>query len=212
MLNSKITKLPNLIILFILMFFPYFLSQAQKPGEYFDSDAIIKFRNKKNIDFKKEDSPLLAETRKDFTGLKYYEPIAKFCVKARYTELKKKDTIDFATSKKEKTKKFLRFGKFSFSIDGKDYELFAYLYLAGKNKNELFLPFTDLTNEDETYHGGRYLDIEISKGEENYIIDFNYAYNPLCSYNPKFTCPLVPLENHVKQKILAGEKLFLNDN
>jgi len=43
------------------------------------------------------------------------------------------------------------------------------------------------------------------------VIDFNKAYNLLCCYgNPKFSCPIPPEENHLKVKILAGEKKYEN--
>jgi hypothetical protein len=42
----------------------------------------------------------------------------------------------------------------------------------------------------------------------NLVIDFNYAYNPSCAYNPHWQCPLAPLENHVPVAIEAGEKTY----
>lgn len=41
------------------------------------------------------------------------------------------------------------------------------------------------------------------------IIDFNYAYNPSCAYNPSWHCPLAPMENRLPVKIPAGEKAYL---
>jgi uncharacterized protein (DUF1684 family) len=40
------------------------------------------------------------------------------------------------------------------------------------------------------------------------IIDFNYAYNPYCAYNEKYSCPIPPIENHLKIAISAGEKAW----
>jgi len=40
------------------------------------------------------------------------------------------------------------------------------------------------------------------------VIDFNYAYNPNCAYNPEWDCPLPPGENWLKVPIRAGEKAF----
>ncbi|HZS93387.1 MAG TPA: DUF1684 domain-containing protein [Chloroflexota bacterium] len=37
------------------------------------------------------------------------------------------------------------------------------------------------------------------------LLDFNYAYNPSCAYNYRWTCPLAPLENHLSIPIGAGE-------
>ena len=71
----------------------------------------------------------------------------------------------------------------------------------------LFLPFTDLTNGEETYGGGRYIDLSIPEGN-TIQLDFNKAYNPYCTYNKKFSCPLVPSVNSIKTRVVAGVKDF----
>ena len=67
----------------------------------------------------------------------------------------------------------------------------AYL---NEQDNTLFLPFLDLTNGENTYGGGRYLDLMIPDND-SLIIDFNKAYNPYCAYNPNYSCPIVPRTN-----------------
>jgi uncharacterized protein (DUF1684 family) len=71
----------------------------------------------------------------------------------------------------------------------------------------LFIPFKDLTNGEDTYGGGRYLDLKIPEGE-TILIDFNRAYNPYCAYNHNYSCPIPPFENHLKVKIEAGVKKY----
>ena len=71
----------------------------------------------------------------------------------------------------------------------------------------MFLPFSDLTSGNETYGGGRYIDLEIPKGK-TITIDFNQAYNPYCAYNPKYSCPIVPAENELLTNVNAGVKKF----
>jgi uncharacterized protein (DUF1684 family) len=71
----------------------------------------------------------------------------------------------------------------------------------------LFLPFTDLTNGIETYGGGRYLELRIVDLENGWI-DFNYAYNPYCAYNHKYSCPIPPMDNHLNFRLEAGVKAF----
>ena len=74
-------------------------------------------------------------------------------------------------------------------------------------KNYLFLPFTDETNYNQTFGGGRYLDFEITDIVGNkLILDFNKCYNPYCAYAGGFNCPIPPKENDLKVKIKAGEK------
>lgn len=77
-------------------------------------------------------------------------------------------------------------------------------------KNYLFLPFTDLTTGNETYHTGRYIDFMTSDiKNEQLTIDFNKAYNPSCAYvNGKYSCPVPPRENNLPVAILAGEKNY----
>ncbi|MGZ6273711.1 MAG: DUF1684 domain-containing protein [Candidatus Limnocylindrales bacterium] len=77
-----------------------------------------------------------------------------------------------------------------------------------------FLPFRDATNGAETYGGGRYL-IDSSKGADlggdptkgTVIVDFNFAYQPSCAFDPRWSCPLSPPENRLDLEIRAGEAI-----
>lgn len=71
----------------------------------------------------------------------------------------------------------------------------------------LFIPFTDMTNGDDTYGGGRYLDIRIGDIQDGKVkLDFNRCYNPYCAYNDRYSCPIPPRENDLKIRIEAGVK------
>ncbi len=78
----------------------------------------------------------------------------------------------------------------------------------------LFLPFRDATNGRETYGGGRYL-LDTAKGadlggdprRQTVVVDFNFAYQPSCAFDPRWSCPLSPLENRLDIEIAAGERL-----
>jgi uncharacterized protein (DUF1684 family) len=78
----------------------------------------------------------------------------------------------------------------------------------------LFLPFRDATNGAETYGGGRYL-IDSAKGADlggdpasgTVIVDFNFAYQPSCAFDPRWSCPLSPPENRLDLEIRAGEMI-----
>ena len=37
------------------------------------------------------------------------------------------------------------------------------------------------------------------------VLDFNYAYNPSCAYDPRWSCPLAPPENRLDVAVEAGE-------
>jgi uncharacterized protein (DUF1684 family) len=74
----------------------------------------------------------------------------------------------------------------------------------------LFVPFRDATAGDETYGAGRYL-LDTVKGADlgtidgRLVLDFNFAYNPSCAYDPKWACPLAPPANRLAIPIRAGE-------
>ena len=76
-----------------------------------------------------------------------------------------------------------------------------------------FLPFTDATSRDGSYGGGRYL-LDTIKGadlgtdaEGKSILDFNFAYNPSCSYSAQYTCPLSPPINQLWRPVRGGEQI-----
>ena len=75
--------------------------------------------------------------------------------------------------------------------------------------NYLFLPFKDETNDEETYGGGRYIDLRVSDIVKNKVtIDFNHSYNPWCAFSDGYNCPIPPVENHLPMTVRAGEKKF----
>ena len=80
------------------------------------------------------------------------------------------------------------------------------LYQA-RGEDSLFLPFRDALSGKETYGAGRYLDVA-PPHSGHVVVDFNYAYNPSCAYDPQFSCPLPPRENWLQVPIRAGEKNF----
>jgi uncharacterized protein (DUF1684 family) len=74
----------------------------------------------------------------------------------------------------------------------------------------LFIPVKDGAAGPVTYGGGRYL-IDTAKGADlggdggRLILDFNFAYNPSCAYDPAWACPLAPPGNTLARPLLAGE-------
>jgi hypothetical protein len=78
----------------------------------------------------------------------------------------------------------------------------------------LFMPFRDATSGSTTYGAGRYL-IDTIKGADQggdwrggaLTLDFNLAYHSSCAYDPKWNCPLAPLESRLAIAVSAGERL-----
>ena len=70
------------------------------------------------------------------------------------------------------------------------------------------LVFGDRTNGQETYGGGRFLDVEAPDERGRTFIDFNRAYNPPCVFTAFATCPLPPAQNRLAVRIEAGERMY----
>jgi uncharacterized protein len=77
----------------------------------------------------------------------------------------------------------------------------------------VFLPFADATGPAETYGAGRYL-LDTVKGADlgmedgRLVLDFNFAYQPSCSYSDAWACPLSPPANRLPVPVRAGERLL----
>ena len=74
-----------------------------------------------------------------------------------------------------------------------------------------FLSFRDATSGQESYGGGRYLldtvkGADLGEADGKLVLDFNFAYNPSCSYDPGWVCPLAPPANRMAVEVEAGEK------
>jgi hypothetical protein len=104
---------------------------------------------------------------------------------------------------------FRRFARARFELDGEEQAL--ELYWLAAYGGGVFAPFRDATSGTETYGGGRYL-LDTVKGADlgteggRLVLDFNFAYNPSCSYDPRWVCPLSPPANRLTTAIRAGER------
>lgn len=185
-------------------------SNIAEPGSGAIED-IMQFQQKMNREFKDpETSPLADRYRKDFTTLDFFEPDTTYRIMAKFTRTPEALPFMMPTSTGMETEEVV-FGIITFSLQGRSHKLEVYqnqeLVKQEKYKDYLFLPFADLTNGEETYGGGRYLDLTIPAGN-TILLDFNKAYNPYCAYNPKYSCPLVPKQNRLDIPIIAGVKAF----
>lgn len=77
----------------------------------------------------------------------------------------------------------------------------------------IFLPVKDglAGHPGGTYGGGRYL-LDTIKGadlggrSDTLVLDFNFAYNPSCAYDPAWACPLAQAGNRTAVEIPVGER------
>jgi uncharacterized protein (DUF1684 family) len=179
--------------------------------QQFDSVAVTKFQNDLNAEYANaKTSPLLAEDLANFKSLDFYPADETFFVVAKFVRTKKEKPFEMKTTTDRKPM-YVKYGEVYFTISESDFKLNVYRNIAlskqKKYKNHLFLPFFDLTSGKESYIGGKYIDLEIPKGD-TLAIDFNTSYNPYCAYNYKYSCPIVPLENDLNIEIKAGVKKF----
>lgn len=160
------------------------------------------FREEKDDFFRTHpQSPLTAEQKETFTGLNYFPENSALRLEVSVERFAEREVIDVQTTTGE-VRKYQRFGRFSFEVDGQPAALTIYATPHG-----FFLPFVDALANKETYPAGRYLEPE-PLGGNKFLVDFNVAYNPFCAYNESYSCPLTPFENRLKVAIRAGEKIF----
>ena len=156
------------------------------------------------------ESPLTPEDRLHFERLDRFPYDPAFRVVARFKPARKPREFAMKTST-NRTPTYKTVGQLSFKLEGRTFKLPVYQNVDLSKKpeyaNYLFLPFTDLTNGEETYGGGRYVDLQ-GPLAENVVVDLNRAYNPYCAYSGRYSCPIPPLENHIGARITAGVKKF----
>ena len=178
-------------------------------GEQINSDYkadIQEFRKKKNKRFKyEEDSPFDKKQKAVFDSLRYYEPNPAMRVQADLTRLDDNTIITLKTTEAGGSQQYIRWAKATFQLEGKSHELILLKPYGDASKTTLHLFFRDKTSGNETYGGGRYIDIE--PGKTTCMIDFNMAFNPYCVYNSYYICPIPPKENKLDIAIKAGEKI-----
>jgi len=95
-------------------------------------------------------------------------------------------------------------GAVVFERDGKTHRIDA----VDEGGDKLFLIIADQTSGEETYGGGRFMYVSKPDSTGTILLDFNKAYNPPCVFTKYATCPLPPLQNYLKLRIEAGEKVY----
>lgn len=166
--------------------------------------ALDEFRAEKDRFFGHHpSSPLTSRQRRDFQGLAYYPEDPALRLELPVERFREPQTVRMVTSTGDEAT-YRRWGRIGFTVVGQRAELTLY---QDEERGELFLPFVDATGGMETYGAGRYLEPQpLDNGRV--LADFNYAYNPYCAYNPRWSCPIPPAENRLQVPIRAGERDF----
>ncbi len=152
-------------------------------------------------------SPIAPDARGAFAGLSYFDvdPAARVAADVVPAERRRHEV----PASVGEPMAFTRFAVARFTLGGAACEL--ELYWLDAYGGGLFVPFADATSGTETYGAGRYL-LDTVKGADlgsdggRLVLDFNLAYNPSCSYDPRWACPLAPPANRLRIAVRAGER------
>ena len=192
----------------ILLFSLFLLLNCDNRKRY--NNDLTPFQREINDFFKDASvSPLKKRDLKNFRGLDFFTYDSTYLVTAKLTKTPKEKPFMMLTTT-DMVVEYIKYGTVSFELLDNQYSLDIYKNLEDPNERDnLFLPFLDDTNGNESYGGGRYINLDIAQ-VDNLIIDFNSAFNPYCVYDEKYSCPIVPRENYLPLEIKAGVKNFLN--
>lgn len=196
-------------VLFAVCILLSYLVNAQNSYE-----AASIFQNNLNADYADSlHSPLSTKDRLAFDGLPFYPIDTNLIITAHIELLTGEDIIEMETTT-DRLPLYRPFYQATFKIDSIDCSLTIFqsedLKTTAGYEDYLFLPFTDFTNGDGSYGGGRYIDLKITDSD-SIVIDFNRAYNPYCAYNKKYSCPIPPRQNDINYPIKAGVKFEAKD-
>ena len=155
------------------------------------------------------DSPIPAEARATWDEPRWYPYDQKFRMRGVIDTTEPRHTFEISLAA-DGVLRCTRVGHARFSMAGNETSLA--MYWLGGYGGGLWLPFSDATSGTDTYGGGRYL-YDTIKGADlgiagsDIVLDFNFAYNPSCAYDERWSCPLSPPENRLSLAITAGERM-----
>jgi uncharacterized protein (DUF1684 family) len=168
---------------------------------------LERFRDQKDAFFREHPrSPLTPAQRRAFERLVYFPEDRGLAIRAQLetSGVDLDEPIVMPTTTGER-REYRRAGVVRFEVDREATQVTLF---ASPDTHELFLPFRDATSGKESYGAGRYLEVEPPGPDGTVEVDFNYAYNPYCAYNPEWSCPIPPRENRLTVPIRAGERSF----
>ena len=169
-------------------------------------ELLLEDRAFKDTFFKEgADSPVPLDRRPWMLPLHYYDPDLAYRVPAQLNVSEDQPVFDTPTSTGQ-VRTMQRVGRLEFMLNGEPRTLAALVELPVQQTGRLFVPFRDETSGNETYGGGRYLDLD-STPTGVYDLDFNRAYIPNCYFDETYDCPFPPPENRLATAVRAGERL-----
>ena len=183
------------------------------------SPEYIKALAKHRDDYKKgfaegERAPI--KTKEELDLMDFYPADESYRCMCQFVLDEQAPIIEMATYAGKK-KNFMRYGTAHCEANGDKISVGLYKNTQYANHpiygKKMFLPFKDYTNGEDTYGGGRYMDVPTSNIKDGQILlDFNHCYNPWCAYSDGFNCPIPPAENDLQTKLFAGEKSWKGEH
>ena len=194
----------KIIALMMMLFLTQFVfSQAELSSKEFQDQLNREYADP-------EESPLDSLDLVHFISLDFFPIDENYIVEAKLVLQDSPMFFEMETSTSRRPE-YRIWAYAYFTLNGEEQKLAIYQSKKLMNTLDygdyLFLPFSDLSNGESTYYGGRYIDLRIPESNR-ILIDFNKAYNPYCAYSNRFSCPKVPSENDLKISINAGVKKF----
>lgn len=184
-------------------------ASAQPPGDA-EADTAAYYQQLRHIRavkdslLREEGSPIPERERGSFAGLSYFPPEVGFLVEGDLHLYGRSRRILSATNT-DSLLPVVRYGRFVSEFAGERFWLEIYLTEA---TGELAVFFTDPTNGQSTYGGGRYVPVHCGEGGRC-VIDFNESYNPYCAYDERaYICPMPPPQNSLPFAVTAGERAY----
>jgi len=165
-------------------------------------------------------SPLLPRDRAGFAGLPVtaYDPAWRFGLELHDDRSAERLEVDTGT---DGVVPFERLGSVHVpAVDSEHPGSELDVWRLASYGGGIFVPVRDALSRADggTYGGGRYL-LDTVKGADLgerpaapganpvIVIDFNFAYNPSCAYDPAWACPLAPPGNVLPFPVPVGERM-----
>lgn len=194
----------------LLLFVTPFIAFSQTKRAY--KKTIKKHRKHYKKEFLEEKRSPFYSNKDGLKDIRFFKPKREYKLVADFRRTSEAKPFKMSTYSGI-TKDYVLYGIASVMMNGKKLNINVYQSLMLRETDEykdyLFIPFKDITNDDITYGGGRYIDISVNDIKNGKVtIDFNRCYNPWCAFSDGYNCPVPPIENHFDIAINAGEKMY----
>ena len=200
--NRILLILGSMVVLAAVL---YATTGGESPEQYIERIEKERDRQFKFLKYNLE-SPLTDDQKDSLISLDFYPVDPAYRIRARLSPVQNKVMLDIPMTDGT-LERYVKHSYAEFELQGRTHRL---LLLQAANEADprlFFLAFADDTSGEETYGGGRFLDVR-QDGQRSITIDFNLVYNPYCAYNPDFACPIPPKENLLEIPVEAGEKNY----